>query len=74
MRAIVIDEPGDESVLKLGDAPVPELGPGDLRIRVAASGVNRADLLQYMLQLKLVFTNHLGQKEEIRGIWEDTVP
>ncbi len=35
---------------------------------------NRADLLQYMLQLKLVYTNALGQKEEIRGIWEDTVP
>jgi len=46
MRAIRIDEPGDESVMKVGEAPRPELGPGDLRIRVAAAGVNRADLLQ----------------------------
>jgi putative PIG3 family NAD(P)H quinone oxidoreductase len=46
MRAIVIDKPGDESVLKLGEAPLPALGPDDLRVRVAACAVNRADLLQ----------------------------
>lgn len=48
MRAIVIREPGDESVLLLGDVPAPPLGPGDIRIRVRAAGVNRADLLQRM--------------------------
>jgi putative PIG3 family NAD(P)H quinone oxidoreductase len=46
MKAIVIDEPGDESVMKIGEAPSPELGPGMVRIRIVASGVNRADLLQ----------------------------
>ncbi len=46
VRAVLIDQPGDESVMKVGEAPEPELGPGDLRIRVAAAGVNRADLLQ----------------------------
>jgi putative PIG3 family NAD(P)H quinone oxidoreductase len=46
MKAIVIDEPGDESAMKIGEVPAPELGPGDLRIRVAAAAVNRADLLQ----------------------------
>lgn len=46
MRAIVIREPGDESVLSLGEAPAPVLGPADLRIRVRATAVNRADLLQ----------------------------
>jgi len=46
MRAIVFDQPGDESVLHLGDAPRPSLGPDDLRIRVRATAVNRADLLQ----------------------------
>jgi putative PIG3 family NAD(P)H quinone oxidoreductase len=46
MRAILIREPGDESVLQLGDAPSPPLGPADLRIRVRATAVNRADLLQ----------------------------
>ncbi len=46
MRAIVIREPGDESVLTPGDAPPPPLGPADVRIRVRATAVNRADLLQ----------------------------
>src|SRR5262245_7474397 len=46
MRAIVFDQPGDESVLRIGDVPPPTLGPDDLRIRVRATAVNRADLLQ----------------------------
>jgi tumor protein p53-inducible protein 3 len=46
MRAIVFDQPGDESVLRLGDVPAPSMGPGELRIRVRATAVNRADLLQ----------------------------
>jgi putative PIG3 family NAD(P)H quinone oxidoreductase len=46
MRAIVFDQPGDESVLRLADVPAPALAPGCLRIRVAATAVNRADLLQ----------------------------
>ena len=46
MKAIVFEKPGDESVLRLGESPAPELEPGTIRIRVAAAGVNRADLLQ----------------------------
>lgn len=46
MRAIVIDQPGGPEVLKLGDAPTPEAGPGELLVRVRAAGVNRADLQQ----------------------------
>src|SRR5438128_12029950 len=46
MRAILIREPGDESVLQMGEAPSPALGPADLRIHVRATAVNRADLLQ----------------------------
>jgi putative PIG3 family NAD(P)H quinone oxidoreductase len=46
MRAIVIDQPGDESVLRIGQVDPPQLVPGALRIRVAATGINRADLLQ----------------------------
>jgi putative PIG3 family NAD(P)H quinone oxidoreductase len=41
-----MDRPGDESVLYLGDAEAPTVGSGELRIRVAATAVNRADLLQ----------------------------
>lgn len=46
MRAIVFDEPGDASVLHVGEVEPPSLGPGQLRLRVAATAVNRADLLQ----------------------------
>jgi len=46
MKAIVFDSPGAEDVLKIGDAPPPSLGAHDLRIRVRATAVNRADLLQ----------------------------
>ena len=46
MKAIVIDEPGDESCMRLGDAPRPELRDEEVRIEIHAAGVNRADLLQ----------------------------
>jgi putative PIG3 family NAD(P)H quinone oxidoreductase len=46
VQAIVIEAPGDERVMKLGEVPAPELGADDLRIRVVATAVNRADLLQ----------------------------
>jgi len=46
MKAVLIDRSGDETVLRLGEAPPPALGAGELRIRVAATAVNRADLLQ----------------------------
>jgi putative PIG3 family NAD(P)H quinone oxidoreductase len=46
MRAIIVREPGGEDVLALGDVPPPPLGPADVRIRVTATAVNRADLLQ----------------------------
>jgi putative PIG3 family NAD(P)H quinone oxidoreductase len=46
MKAILFDKPGDESVLHLGDTADPALGPGEVRLRVRACAVNRADLLQ----------------------------
>lgn len=46
MRAIVVREPGDETVLQMGEVPAPALGPADVRIRVRTTSVNRADLLQ----------------------------
>ena len=46
MRAVVFDRPGDESVLEVAEVPSPMPGAGEVLIRVAAAGVNRADLLQ----------------------------
>jgi alcohol dehydrogenase, propanol-preferring len=42
MRAMVLDAPGRP--LRAADLPVPEPGPGQVRIRVAACGVCRTDL------------------------------
>jgi putative PIG3 family NAD(P)H quinone oxidoreductase len=46
MRAIVIREPGGPDVLELRDVPVPEPSRGEVRVRVRATAVNRADILQ----------------------------
>jgi NADPH:quinone reductase-like Zn-dependent oxidoreductase len=46
MKAIVFDHPGDESVLKIGEVERPAVEAGEIRIRVRATSVNRADLLQ----------------------------
>jgi len=46
MQSIVIDQPGDESVLKLGDVPEPVPGPTDLLLAVRCAALNRADIMQ----------------------------
>ncbi len=46
MQAIEIRQFGDPSVLVPTVRPDPVAGPGELRIRVGASGVNRPDVLQ----------------------------
>lgn len=48
MRAIVIREPGGPEVLEMRDVPRPEPSRGEVRVRVRATAVNRADLLQRM--------------------------
>ena len=46
MKVIEITAFGAPDVLRLGERPVPVPGVGELLIRVAASGVNRPDVLQ----------------------------
>jgi len=46
MRAIAISAHGGPEVLQLIEAPVPQPGPGEILIKVAAAGVNRPDALQ----------------------------
>src|SRR3954468_15654600 len=43
VRAISYSEPGGPDVLQLVDLPVPEPGAGEVRVRVAFSGVNPTD-------------------------------
>lgn len=40
MKAIVVSEFGDEAVLRYQDAPMPEPGENEVRIRMEATGVN----------------------------------
>ncbi len=46
MRAITITEYGGPEVLQLTEQPDPRPGPGEVLIDVAATAVNRADLMQ----------------------------
>jgi NADPH2:quinone reductase len=46
MKAVEISAFGAPSVLQLGERPMPVAGAGEVLIRVAASGVNRPDVLQ----------------------------
>jgi putative PIG3 family NAD(P)H quinone oxidoreductase len=46
MRAVICSEPGGIDVLKVGDVPDPSPADGEVVLDVAASAVNRADLLQ----------------------------
>ena len=43
MRTIIYTRPGDPSVLELVERPIPEPGEGEVRLRVAVSGVNPTD-------------------------------
>jgi len=48
MKAVEITSYGGPEVLRLGARPAPVDGPGEVVIRVSASGVNRPDVLQRM--------------------------
>lgn len=46
MLAIIATEPGDPDVLELQEVETPRPGPGEVLVKTAAVGVNRADLMQ----------------------------
>ena len=46
MKAVEISSPGAPDVLRLTERPDVQAGAGEVLIRVAASGVNRPDVLQ----------------------------
>jgi NADPH:quinone reductase len=48
MHIVEITTHGAPEVLRVGQRPVPQVGEGELLIRVSASGVNRPDVLQRM--------------------------
>src|SRR6516225_1733950 len=46
MKAVIIEKPGDESVLKLGEVADPVPKDDELLIRVKCAALNRADIMQ----------------------------
>lgn len=46
MRAVVVSEPGGPEVLQVADVPEPDVRPHDVLVDVAATAVNRADVMQ----------------------------
>jgi NADPH2:quinone reductase len=48
MRAIAITRPGGPEVLAVVERPLPEPARGEVRVRIRATALNRADLLQRM--------------------------
>jgi putative PIG3 family NAD(P)H quinone oxidoreductase len=46
MKAIVVDQPGGPEVMRLAEVPDPVAGDGEVLLRVHATAVNRADILQ----------------------------
>jgi NADPH2:quinone reductase len=43
MRAAVVEEFGDDGRIEMREIPTPDPGPGELRVRVAAAGINPVD-------------------------------
>ncbi len=62
MLAIRIHETGGPELLRVDDIPVPEPGPGELRFRVEAAGVNFIDTYQRSGLYPLALPAALGQE------------
>lgn len=70
MRAIHIENPGPESRLVLTQRKMPLPGPGEVRLRVAYAGVNRADLFQRRGQYRASDTGPIFPGLEVSGLVE----
>jgi len=64
MKAVVIRQQGDPSVLELREVENPSPGPEQLLVRVLATSLNRADLLQRMGR----YPAPAGTRQDIPGL------
>ncbi len=62
MRAAYIEAFGETDVLKVGELPLPEPGPGEVRVRLVAAGVNHLDvwIRKGVANPKITFPHVLG--------------
>lgn len=70
MKAVSIPEFGAAEVLRLGDVPVPEPGPGEVSIDVAYAGANFAEILyrQGVVDVALPFVPGIEVSGRIRAL------
>ncbi|MBT5571934.1 MAG: NADPH:quinone oxidoreductase family protein [Alphaproteobacteria bacterium] len=75
MRAIVCENWGDPDTLQMGELPEPKMGPGQVRIRMRAAGVNFADTVlvrgHYQEKPELPFAPGLEGAGEILEVADD---
>ncbi|HEX6853334.1 MAG TPA: NAD(P)H-quinone oxidoreductase [Candidatus Polarisedimenticolaceae bacterium] len=64
MRAVVIPRSGGPEVLEIREVPEPSFGPREVSVRVRATALNRADLLQRRGQ----YPAPPGETQEIPGL------
>jgi NADPH2:quinone reductase len=62
MKAIVVDAPGGPDVLHLRDMPVPEPGPDQVLVKIAAAGINYIDVYFRNGMYKGTYPLVLGQE------------
>jgi NADPH:quinone reductase-like Zn-dependent oxidoreductase len=74
VKIVRFHEAGQADVLRLEDLPLPEPGPGEVRLRVKAIGLNRAEVMfrNAMYPIDPVFPSNLGY--EASGIIEAVGP
>src|SRR5918912_3590788 len=72
MKAIRVHEYGGPEVLSYDDVPVPEPGPGEARVKLAASGVNFIDVYQRtgLYPIETPFTLGLEGAGEVDALGE----
>lgn len=76
MRAVLFDDHGDQSVLRLGERPDPPATPSHLRIRVVTSSVNPVDwkIIQGDLDPLLPTVLPATPGWDVAGVVEDVGP
>lgn len=76
MKLVQFDHPGGLEVIRVVDAPVPEPGPGQVRVKVTACGLNFSDIMirQGRYVVDVPFPYHAGREfsGEVDG-WGDGV-
>lgn len=62
MKAIRIHSPGEADALAYDDVPMPAPGPGEVRVKIGAAGLNFIDIYQRRGWYKLALPATLGQE------------